>query len=471
VAGGGGNGNNTAPKAFVTILILDKDYKLLDVAWQQVSTNAEQVGVNPTQHEYLMREYTVKEAGYAFVYVSNENATMVETYFDDVTMTHSKGNVIQYNEYYASQLQTSQSWTRENVTGNNFLANGSTELNPTSNFYDLEYRTFDPVLMRMNGVDPMADQFSSLTPYNYSFNDPVTYTDPSGACPDCNNAYEMGLMLSAGYDIGSYERAMDPAGGGSNWGGYGMTNGWSNFLGTSAGETVSSWNANFIGPVYLGLDYNNKAIYGLPTDIARAGGAQSYYNIAYNYSMSMTAFGAVQNPIIRSEGYSGHFSVENGRLNMGDASFYRWGIEVSSGDIIARGGPGDGDLPQHEPYGFWEYFFFGGIESDGIMYRRDGTPIGKVQVGYGVDAGRAKIGKLLIQQNGVWKWAINGRVASKQTLEAAGLLKPNLTTTLGKPTITKEFVETASGVQNSLGPKSFWQKVKESIAIFGQLDF
>jgi hypothetical protein len=116
-----------------------------------VSTAAQQIDVNPTPHEYLMREYTVKEAGYAFVYVSNENATLAECYFDDITMTHTKGNVIQYNEYYASQLQSALSWTRENVTGNNFLANGSTELNPASNFYDLEYRTFDPVLMRMNG--------------------------------------------------------------------------------------------------------------------------------------------------------------------------------------------------------------------------------------------------------------------------------------------------------------------------------
>jgi hypothetical protein len=66
---------------------------------------------------------------------------------------------------------------------------------------------------------------------------------------------------------------------------------------------------------------------------------------------------------------------------------------------------------------------------------------------------------------------VNGRVASKQTLEAAGLLKPSLTPIIGNPTITKEFVETASGVQNSLGPKSFWQKVKESIAILGQLEF
>ena len=75
------------------------------------------------------------------------------------------------------------SWTRENTTGNNFLANGGTELNATSNLYDLAYRHYDPVLGRMNGVDPMASKYSSLTPYNFSFNDPVTFADPRGADP------------------------------------------------------------------------------------------------------------------------------------------------------------------------------------------------------------------------------------------------------------------------------------------------
>ena len=36
----------------------------------------------------------------------------------------------------------------------------------------------------MNGVDPMADKYSSHTPYNFAFNDPVYFTDRSGAEPD-----------------------------------------------------------------------------------------------------------------------------------------------------------------------------------------------------------------------------------------------------------------------------------------------
>jgi|GEM_PF-5034012 hypothetical protein len=36
----------------------------------------------------------------------------------------------------------------------------------------------------MNQVDPMADKYSSHTPYNYSFNSPVDFNDPNGADPD-----------------------------------------------------------------------------------------------------------------------------------------------------------------------------------------------------------------------------------------------------------------------------------------------
>jgi len=136
------------------------------------------------------------------------SSTLVDIYFacvpklrqrhNDVTMTLTPSNVIQYNacpteakrrrEYnpfvpIASEMQTSNSWTRDTATKNNFLGNGGTELNTTSQLYDLEYRNYDPALGRMNGVDPMANKYSSLTPYNYSFNNPVMFNDPSGADP------------------------------------------------------------------------------------------------------------------------------------------------------------------------------------------------------------------------------------------------------------------------------------------------
>ena len=93
---------------------------------------------------------------------------------DDFKVTHTPNNLIQMNEYYPFGMQTANSClpagafiltyealaqevakagTRENTTGNNFLANGGTELNTTSSLYDLDFR---------NGACP-ALPFSILT--------------------------------------------------------------------------------------------------------------------------------------------------------------------------------------------------------------------------------------------------------------------------------------------------------------------
>jgi hypothetical protein len=117
--------------------MLDKDHNFLDIAYQQIDGGA-QVGTTPkAPHDYMSREVVIQDAGYAYVYVSNESPTYVEVYFDDVAVTYTPTNIIQYNEYYAFGLQTQNSWTRDG-NSNNFLYNAATELNTTSGLYDLK---------------------------------------------------------------------------------------------------------------------------------------------------------------------------------------------------------------------------------------------------------------------------------------------------------------------------------------------
>ncbi len=187
VAGGSGKTNEGYPKAFVNLLVFDKKYNFLDLGFDGIN-GGHQVGVSPdVDHDYMMQEYTAREEGYIYVYLSNENPTLVDVYFDDVTVTLTRTNVIQSNEYYPYGLQTASSWTRESNTGNNFLYNGGTELNQTTQVYDLYYRNYDPALGRFGQVDPMAGQFASLTPYNYGNNDPVFFNDPLGDCAVCDS--------------------------------------------------------------------------------------------------------------------------------------------------------------------------------------------------------------------------------------------------------------------------------------------
>jgi RHS repeat-associated protein len=124
--------------------------------------------------------------------VSNEQTSMTDVYFDDVKISYTPSAIIQGNEYYPFGLQTANSWTRDGNIANNFLANGGTELNPTSGVYDLEFRNYDPVLGRLNQVDPMSDKYSSLSVYHFAFNNPTGSTDPSGADP--SNEYYPSYM-------------------------------------------------------------------------------------------------------------------------------------------------------------------------------------------------------------------------------------------------------------------------------------
>ena len=179
VAGGGGNGNTSFPKAFVNLLVFDKNYNFLDLTFEQIN-GGEQVGVTPkAAHDYMSREYTVKEEGYIYAYLSNENTTQVEVYFDDVVITQTKTNIVQYNEYYPFGLQTSTSWTREG-SDNDFLYNAGNELNANNGWYEMHYRGYDPATGRMLQVDPYATLYSNHTTYNYALNNPVMINDPSG---------------------------------------------------------------------------------------------------------------------------------------------------------------------------------------------------------------------------------------------------------------------------------------------------
>ena len=172
---GDGTTDTSDPKAFVNIVLFDKNYNYIDVAYAQLKG---------TSLYYMTQSYTVKrEAGYAYLYVSNEQTGQTDVYFDDVTMTYTPSNILQSSEYYPFGLQTSNSWTRDNTT-NNFLYDGGSEVNTTTGYYDLPYRNYDPALGRFFQVDPLDYKNSDLTPYHYSMNNPITYIDPSGALED-----------------------------------------------------------------------------------------------------------------------------------------------------------------------------------------------------------------------------------------------------------------------------------------------
>ncbi len=258
--------NGTGPKAYLNWLVFDKTFEPIPSksGYKRITEIAKESGTDIPHEKLEMPEITFAEAGYIYIYLSNENGTPIDVYFDDFKVTHTPTNIIQYNEYYPFGLQTVNSWSRdEDVTSNNFLYNGGSELNNATNNYEMFFREYDPAIGRMNAVDPMANKYSSLTPYNYSYNNPIVFNDPSGADPAQDNLdylYYREARAQADVHASRYQGTYV----------YNSLRSLYNLFSSGLRGTISQWNPNFYGPIYLGQDEEGKAIYELPTNIGKS---------------------------------------------------------------------------------------------------------------------------------------------------------------------------------------------------------
>ena len=64
-----------------------------------------------------------------------------------------------------------------------YLYNGK-EFSEELGLYDYGARWYDPAVARWTSIDPLADQFSPWSPYNYVYNNPLIHTDPTGMSAD-----------------------------------------------------------------------------------------------------------------------------------------------------------------------------------------------------------------------------------------------------------------------------------------------
>ena len=174
--------NDSAPKAFVSILFLDRNYNFLDMAFDQMTTAGEQTSptVKQPPHDLLSIAAKAPESGYAYVFISNEHSTYVDVYFDDVSVSHTPSPIVSSSDYYPFGLSFN-SGQLDGSVDQKYLYNGKELQDELSlNWYDYGARMYMPEIGRWGVADPLADKAHSWTPYRYSFNNPIMFIDPDG---------------------------------------------------------------------------------------------------------------------------------------------------------------------------------------------------------------------------------------------------------------------------------------------------
>ncbi|MCG8328388.1 MAG: N-acetylmuramoyl-L-alanine amidase [Chitinophagales bacterium] len=100
---------------------------------------------------------------------------------DDPGTPENELEITQETHYYPFGLEHKGNWYAIVAPDNNYLYNGK-ELNRDFdiNLYEYGARWYDPAIGRFTGVDPIADQFAWVNPYNYAENEPIANIDLHG---------------------------------------------------------------------------------------------------------------------------------------------------------------------------------------------------------------------------------------------------------------------------------------------------
>jgi RHS repeat-associated protein len=108
--------------------------------------------------------------------------------------------VLQRNLYYPFGLELNGEWNSATSPRMDYLYNGK-EFNEELelNWLDYGFRWYDAAVGRFPSVDPLADRGPQWSPYVYTFNNPIRYTDPDGRWP-IETIWDIGNVI---YDVGA----------------------------------------------------------------------------------------------------------------------------------------------------------------------------------------------------------------------------------------------------------------------------
>lgn len=128
----------------------------------------------------------VTTRGYNYVYNYTDHLGNIRLSYTKNTLAGNPPVIVEENNYYPFGLKHNG---YNNITPPNsvykYKFNGMQLQDELGlNVYDFGARNYMPDLGRWANVDPLAEQFPSHSPYNYTLNNPLRYVDPDGRAPN-----------------------------------------------------------------------------------------------------------------------------------------------------------------------------------------------------------------------------------------------------------------------------------------------
>jgi RHS repeat-associated protein len=168
------------PQSFLIYLFFDDKFE-----FQAEASGILQVEDPNTLGEMGILNLSMPKNGFFYVYTNNESSQSVN--FNNLSIVHYAGVLIEENHYYPYGLLMEGITPESSVNGliNKYkYSNEELQLEMSLNQYHFGARFYDPVTGRFNVIDPLADFAAPYSSYHYAFNNPLTYNDPNGLWPE-----------------------------------------------------------------------------------------------------------------------------------------------------------------------------------------------------------------------------------------------------------------------------------------------
>lgn len=156
---------------------------------------------NQTVESILHKEGRLKPVGTSFryEYAIRDHLGNMRVLFSDVNSNNTvepSTELSQINQYYPFGLNMEGNWN--GASGAFKYQFGNKELNNDHmlTWSDFGLRFYDASIGRWLGVDPLAEEYPEWSTYNYTFNNPLSWADPTGAGPEpCEGCPNWDVLL------------------------------------------------------------------------------------------------------------------------------------------------------------------------------------------------------------------------------------------------------------------------------------